>query len=723
MLRKGAGFRTIGGLVLGLLTLSVVATSLASGGLGGAITEGFNLIQGNVDYTVDVENTEQASAKQVISDAAKFSYHRARNCNQVQDQNSNGGYPGLAHSYLGQTPACEGASDTWARPGQEITTGESGNDMEGRYSRVNFEVTASEPIILEESSGEVWLENDRIAGAAMGDIESKISDSCTSSDIEDGDAGAIMGSVAGGIGVYGGATAGATVGTAILPVGGTIVGGAVGGAIGGAIGWFSGQETLDADYIGTDDAFMFYYQADVDPVRATFLDSMPGDFSNSIYCNGFIEQFTEGGEEDVDLFTGASALNSASSQVESYAILCPGDKGYVQTNKGKPTNTGEADADVTGRQIRFPYIQITSRGSCGEEGIGYEGLAPATAMPGQDLRITGSADDYNEFDLQGGLLDGNMTSACDVQIGNPAGTVRFKKGAVIEEEGELPPLYSSDIYSENLNEENTEFYNNINFDGSSIGTRSNLLVSYFDGETENRLYGDLLCVNTLGQFNAQWNTCIEDEETTVRVNGYTYSCDAGSSSWESNYNPKSDITEEYNSVFPRGNDQIIQSSYTGFEFNPQEADQQVYITWDGEIPEGTKTITMELEFEERGHLQIDAQKGPKRGTLTYINTHAQGEPPIWYFKDHEANSYGSTFSDGQYSETDMTYDTNEVYTIELSKGPGSVVWHIEGGGQELTKEMDTNKDFTRLVFETWTPSHYPDLEKPKVHVRDIELET
>ncbi|MFQ3307839.1 MAG: hypothetical protein ACI977_000050 [Candidatus Nanohaloarchaea archaeon] len=724
--KKGAGIRMVGGILLGLLTLSVVSTTVVSGGLGSSIKEGFNLIEGNVDYTVDVEETEQASAKEVISDAAKFSYQRAVSCENVQQQNQDGGYPGLAHTYLGQTPECQGASETWARPGEEIKPGESGNDMEGKYSKVNFEVTSEEPIILDESAGEVWLEKGRIAGAARGSFEDRISQSCTQSDIEDGDAGAVVGSVASGVGFYTGASLGAAVGTAVLPIGGTIVGGAVGGTVGGAIGWFAGSESFDAEYIGSGDAFTFYFQPQVGDIRAMFLEgagSMPGDFSDSIYCSSWTDRTGESLESDA-IYIDASALNTARRSMESYVVLCPGDKGYIQTNKQSPTNDGEAGENLILAK-RFPYIEITSKGSCEDGNIDFNGVVPSSAAPGQDLRITGTASNYRVFDLQGAKLEGNMASSCDVKIGNPAGTVRFKKGATINAQGELPPLYSTDIYTENLNEENREFYNNIYLDGSNIESASPLLVSYRDGSIDNEMYGDLLCANPSGQFNAMWYPCTEDAETQTRINGYTYSCDSGSNSWSSTYDPKRDITDEYDSAFPNPSSEngLIDDSGIGFRFNPQNVDQEAYVTWDGEIPEGSKTITMELEFEERGHFQIDAQKGPGRETVTYINTHAQGEPPIWYFESESGSSYGSSYENQDYSETDMTYERDEIYTVTLTKNSGEIVWNIQGGGQELTKTMETNRDFTRLVFETWTPAHYPGLEKPIVQVRDIELET
>ena len=308
-------------LTLALMTASLFISVSTVGDLSEAITESFENIQNATDYTVEVEDGE------TLSQAAKFVRQRAGNdgCkeensdvygfNTVPQQNDNGGYPALSDSYLGQKPNCFGTASTLARGDGVVDSAKSaiyeeGQDMEGIYSRVRFEVT--EPIAIttsEESNGSnTWLEN-RIVGASRQGFTENILNHQECRNLGD-------------------------------------------------------SEHLSA-YLGMGDHFVMYFQPDEaseEPHRADkWMQEFADRLKDRAYCH------PEGELYEVQQIT-ISELDqhpviSATRRLENKIVLCPGDRGYIQMNKETPVSRGEVGESWLTMAGNYPHIQIENLGT------------------------------------------------------------------------------------------------------------------------------------------------------------------------------------------------------------------------------------------------------------------------------------------------------------------------------------------------------------------------
>jgi len=146
--------------MLGILVLGLAVGIASPGGsMFKSISEGLGLVDEQVGSTITVED------KQTFSDAARYVYHRASNNGCAEDgavdqHNKEGGYEGLEDTYLGLKPPCAGASGTLASSKSNARpNSDSGNDMEGIFSRVKFKISEDleEPMLL-SSSGTTWIE-------------------------------------------------------------------------------------------------------------------------------------------------------------------------------------------------------------------------------------------------------------------------------------------------------------------------------------------------------------------------------------------------------------------------------------------------------------------------------------------------------------------------------------------------------------------------------------
>ncbi len=83
-----------------------------------------------------------------LSSLARYTWDRARKCSRVENKNNNlNGYPGLAPTELGVNPPCVGLSSTPASGWEGYLTG-SGNDMEGEFGRTHFVVNTTQKMVL-----------------------------------------------------------------------------------------------------------------------------------------------------------------------------------------------------------------------------------------------------------------------------------------------------------------------------------------------------------------------------------------------------------------------------------------------------------------------------------------------------------------------------------------------------------------------------------------------
>lgn len=317
----------------------------------GQIEDGFNVLG---DMTTST--TLNISDKATFSDAAMYVYDRASNdgCKSKDETNKmptvpaqinpdedlssqmNGetnrpdeGYPDLQGTFLGQEPPCIATDDA------------TGADMEGKASRVEFVIDETRNSAITLGNGNEWIDR-RILAARQESIYDATAEQCNQD---------IFGTAtnAGAMGATMGAATGNPMVAAASGAGGFVV-----GATGSAI--------ASSRFIGTGDGFVVYFQAEADDSRtsAWLADSSAEDFSDRIYCYAFMDQLNAPWS-DYNLYS--SPLDQASSDFGNFNIkLCPGDRGYIQMNKQRPQNDGEA-GEKWGNAHNFPFIQITESGS------------------------------------------------------------------------------------------------------------------------------------------------------------------------------------------------------------------------------------------------------------------------------------------------------------------------------------------------------------------------
>lgn len=325
MSSKGIGIGGILKLTLALMTASLFISVSTVGDLAEQIEDQMKKIQNATDYTVEVNDVE------TLSQASKFVRQRAGNdgCkeendgavdnfNTVAQQNDEGGYPALSDSYLGRYPNCLGTASTLVRGTGVVDSAQSqlyeeGQDMEGIYSRVRFEVT--EPIAIETSeeseSPNTWLE-DRIVGVSKQGFTENIMnhEEC----LTHGE---------------------------------------------------NNEPDHFAAYLGMGDHYVMYFQpeqASKEPYRADkFMQEFADRLKDRAYCHpeGELYEFQEIVIPEFD----QHPVTSATRRLENKIVLCPGDRGYIQMNKHTPVSGAEVGETWAGTSANFPHIQIENLGT------------------------------------------------------------------------------------------------------------------------------------------------------------------------------------------------------------------------------------------------------------------------------------------------------------------------------------------------------------------------
>ena len=330
---------------LGILVLGLAVGIASPGGtMFESIAEGLGLVDKQVGSTITISGSEE-EAKKTFSDAAKYVYHRASDggCSTggpVDLQNLAGGYPGLEDTYLGTKPPCAGMEGSLARGASNLYA-DNGNDMEGVFSRIEFEIAEDDetgPITFSSSdnSDDLWLERNFYAASRDGFYE-QISDSCTS-----------------------------TILATLLNL---------------------DPRGSEIKYFGTGSMYSFFFKS-ADSNRRASIWMEDKQLDDGIYCGVDID--------DGDLFQKSPVGNQFSDE-DVDILLCPGDEGYIQMNKGDaegdgPKNKAEAGQNVIGRSTYYPFIQITETGDCGGAGLYGENVEIEVVedpkMVEDDLRIT-----------------------------------------------------------------------------------------------------------------------------------------------------------------------------------------------------------------------------------------------------------------------------------------------------------------------------------------------
>jgi hypothetical protein len=348
---KGLATKAAVQTVLVTLVGGVIALAVAGPVLGN-IEEGFGILG---EMTADSSGIN-VSDKATFSQASLYVYQRASNDGCFDPDSNSGsyksptvpeqidgdltppeginreGYPALQDTFLTSEPSCIATDDP------------EGNDMEGTYSRVNFVIdeTRNGPIVL--GQGNTWID-DRIRGARDVGFYEATQEECSQNVMETaintGAAGVVIGGQSSGL------------------LGASVLGGA--GFVAGA----GASLVKDARFVGVGRDYIVFFRDDVDNDRTdAWLTDSDKITDDRIYCYAFTEQVSNADFQDAELLE--SPLDSATEDFSNTNVrLCPGDRGYIQMNKQKPHNDGEAGEDWGGNAHNFPFIQVThSGGSC-----------------------------------------------------------------------------------------------------------------------------------------------------------------------------------------------------------------------------------------------------------------------------------------------------------------------------------------------------------------------
>ncbi|WP_414836662.1 hypothetical protein [Candidatus Nanohalococcus occultus] len=302
-------------------------------------------------------------------------------------------------------------------------------------------------------------------------------------------------------------------------------------------------------------SYTLYFDVEQD-IDGRASDWSVNDLENSPYC---------GGEQEVSGSETVKGLDGKDS-----VKLCKGDKGYIQINKGSPTNDGEAGEEYgTGNAPKFARIVITEveEPNCGSvTGVQPDG---PTSSPYMALRVN-----YRQFPTKTRQMALSFSasgwttafyewheptnSQCalhfmdnDPNSFDDPGGVYYWNGTVIQHDGTFPPVNSAEVSS-------TAFSVSHNFEkGSGDLYRDKLVAEGFSDETVDSTeidflkgskkdsdqvfqpYGDLIC-GDLASDNRQrsvWAVCDEalPEPRRVKVHEQgeekTYVCEPGNRKW------------------------------------------------------------------------------------------------------------------------------------------------------------------------------------------------
>jgi len=369
-------------LVLALMVASLFIGAGTVGDLGSALSEGFDNLGENTDYRINLNAENEEEAKDKLSQAAKFVRMRAGNDGCAEDSdagsfmsvpkynNEEDGFPALSDTYIGRYPTCEASTSTLSR-GIQGGIQELGQDQEGIYSRVAFKVTGNanedHEINLDTGDGGTWLEGDGgddragISAIKEGSLERSTQEECSQEILQAAVEGAAYGAAIG------------SVGTPISAAGGAKIGFALGAA----------DEALRGTrFVGTGDNYVIFVRPnEMDDRVNKWVDNAENGgnsfgYEDRLYCHAITESVDFSDIFDFDEPVVRSPLRGAyihhyNEDVEMK--LCPGDEGYIQMNKAKPQNDAEAGEDWLSGAGKYPYIEITEKGSCEGEASGSSG--------------------------------------------------------------------------------------------------------------------------------------------------------------------------------------------------------------------------------------------------------------------------------------------------------------------------------------------------------------
>lgn len=682
--------------ILGILVLALAVGMIATGGtFFNSIAEGLGLVDKQVGSQITVKD------KETLSDAAKYAYDRASNdgCKKggaVDQQNAQEGYPGLKDTYLGQKPPCAGLEGGPTFEDKNLAGYDTGNDMEGVFSRVEFKISEDRegPIILTQNGK--WLEDNLIAASDEGFYQ-RISNKCDPNAVK---------SFTNKVGSF-------------------------------MYGFINPAKVIEADYIGTGSKFIVYFENPEDVnKRASF--RLEDRLQDTVYCSGWGQSVAFTSFEIGD----SPVIRAVEDTGELEVRLCPGDEGYIQVNKGDPNNDGEAGEEFTGDTEKFAYIQIkrVKQESCGdvESKVPYNGLqsgerikiASDAPSPGQE----GNGESYPNVKTFKLLKNANTaedgiaytgSGKCQIEIteldhtspSSPTGFASYKVGTKIDaKDGDFSKnsIGPSRKLADSIFTEITEYYDlfdKLKLDGEKITPHDkvgSLRVSHKGGFGYNELYGDLLCANPDNSGNAEWHICSEEMEG--RTVGKWICTDKN---WHKMV--KGVVTNEISEEGTWGNQDVVQEESSSFMFYPGNSPQNDRLTW-GPIPPGNKQINIVLEFKERGHLEIGAQEDD-----TFISTTTLSS--VYTGPDGESDVYYSSTSDRSI-DAGFDYAVGKEYTIQIDRREekGRTLWRFMNETKDGSKDVQLFNTFESPDFRQIALKSGRDAEKdPIVEIKKVEI--
>lgn len=522
---KGIGIGSIIKLVLAIMIASLFISLTTIGAFGDALQHSFDNIGTMTDFTVEVEDKETLS--QLYTYVLIRSYDEGCDTLNSLSQSDEEPFPKLSESYLTANPPCFGGESGIIRDGLSSLNPADGwfggdsdeNFMPGVYSREQFEITTDEEngMLLDAADGTTAI--DSSLGTATDYSLTIIADMVEEEDDADG-----------------------LIDRATDRIGNTL--------IAGGYGLHNSIELVPTN--GLVDIVNSYFGSGVEildretrPLTVVFQHGELKDRTN-------VDPNMDQGDLDSDF--------------EVQVRLCDGDKGYIQSNRGRIDDGGFSDNDPIYPILVIEEIEVDH---CGDVNFGREDMIPDHATTtGQVLSITtrGSiANSYpnlygsepNVFNLHDvkddgysydptwggsmrvsvsqdrcsiGVFDSRRRSATDSEA-----LIEVSPGYLLEKDAGGFPRESEDKVirerygGRTAGADAEDTYSDLQdrgFDGSSPGESSSILYSYA-GNERYELYGDLLCADD-GDWSS-WKMC--DGDKTVSAGGIDWTCDGLEGEW------------------------------------------------------------------------------------------------------------------------------------------------------------------------------------------------
>lgn len=327
-------------LVLALLVGGIVLAAITGGPLYNTLMEGSNKnkeLLKSISGTITIDGETEQERQETLADAAMYVYDRAWGCEKVIDQldyakdNSNSrdsAYPGMEGTVYSANPDCVGKeANVLARP--EDLWGDPGNDMEGKFGKINFEV--KKPFTME--------------------LKTRYSaESKAFSSVDENDLYFQVNGVATETGYYekaknekGNVNVEIHYGRYNFPV------------------FFKKDGSSRVDKTGSDAYTLEELLVSSETFEVQRGPSNFQEYTISDTAGWYLPALDSVSYSVSPLRVSGSDRATINGQGSISVQFCPGDEGYIQANKGKPAFQGDAASKTV-----YPFIQLTKLGeSCG----------------------------------------------------------------------------------------------------------------------------------------------------------------------------------------------------------------------------------------------------------------------------------------------------------------------------------------------------------------------